>query len=256
MFLSHDVDWRREGPEIEHIRARKDRFEKRIIDNLETKNPYYNTPEIMDLEDKFGVKSTFFYRTKYENGNFKNYENDIVSLLKGGWEIGLHSDPSSIDDIEKLRQEKKDLESLTKTSLKGNRVHYLGFNNDLPDKLSKLGFVYDSTIRHTKNRIDKNEMGHFKFGDLIEFPLTLMDAYLFTYMKIPEDKVVQTVKQTIDYGRKLNNEFNVITINWHDNVLQMTGGRMYKNILEFLSSQEDIKICRGIDIVKIISKQN
>jgi len=36
----------------------------------------------------------------------------------------------------------------------------------------------------------------------------------------------------------------------------MTGGRMYKNILEFLSSQEDIKICRGIDIVKIISKQN
>jgi hypothetical protein len=83
VFLSHDVDWRREGPEIEHIRARKDRFEKRIIDNLETKNPYYNTPEIMDLEDKFGVKSTFFYRTKYENGNFKNYENDIVSLLKG-----------------------------------------------------------------------------------------------------------------------------------------------------------------------------
>ena len=26
IFLSHDVDWRRQGPPIEHVLARKDRF--------------------------------------------------------------------------------------------------------------------------------------------------------------------------------------------------------------------------------------
>ena len=251
--MSHDVDWRLEGPSIEHLLARKDRFEPKVLDNIKTKNPYHNTNEIMDLEEKFGVKSTFFYRTKYENGNFQDYENDIKSLLEGGWEIGLHTDPSSIDDIEKIKKEKNNLETITKTALKGNRVHYLGFNKELPKKLSELGFVYDSTVRHSKDRIDKDEMGHFNFGDLIEFPLTIMDAYLFTYMKISEEKVVDTIKSTIDYGRKLNGEFNVITINWHDNVLQMKGGRMYKNILEYLTSQEDVSIHKGIELAhKII----
>ena len=254
MFLSHDVDWRLEGPGLEHILARKDRFEPGVIENIKTKNPYHNTDEIMDLEDKFGVKSTFFYRTKYENGNFQDYENDIKSLLEGGWEIGLHTDPSSIDDIEKIKKEKNQLETLTKTELKGNRVHYLGFNEQLPEKLSKLGFVYDSTVRNSKDRIDDTEMGYFNFGSLIEFPLTLMDAYLFTHMKIPEDKVVDTIKNTINYGRKLNDDFNVITLNWHDNVLHMKGGRMYKNILEYLTSQEDVSVQRGIDLAQKIIK--
>ena len=87
--MSHDVDWRLQGPELEHIMARKDRFEPGIIENIKIKNPYHNTSEIMDIGDKFGVKSTFFYRTIYENGNFQDYEDDIKSLQEGGWEIGL-----------------------------------------------------------------------------------------------------------------------------------------------------------------------
>ena len=131
----------------------------------------------------------------------------------------------------------------------------MGFNEDLPGKLSQLGFIYDSTVRNSKDLIDDTEMGHFNFGKLIEFPLTLMDAYLFTYMKIPEEKVVDTIKNTIEYGRKLNDEFNVITLNWHDNVLHMKGGRMYKNILEYLSSQEDVSIHKGIDLAEKIIKK-
>jgi peptidoglycan/xylan/chitin deacetylase (PgdA/CDA1 family) len=250
VFLSHDVDWRRQGPSKEHVMARKERFDSIVIKNLDKQNLYYNIPEIMEIEEKFGVKSTFFFRTMYENGDFEDYEDDIKSLVDGGWEVGLHCDPSSVDDIEKLRKEKEKLEGLTKTKLEGNRVHYLKFTKKLPKMLKDLGFSYDSSVRTSKDKIDKSDMGFQNFEGLIEFPVTLMDAYLFTYMKLEEKQIIPTFKQTIDYARK--NDSKVITVIWHDNVLKMIGGRKYKDIVEFLTSQKDVKICRGTDLASIV----
>jgi peptidoglycan/xylan/chitin deacetylase (PgdA/CDA1 family) len=252
IFLSHDVDWRRQGAPIEHIMARKERFEKKILENSASINPYYNIPDYMEIEEKYGVKSTFFFRTKYENGNFEDYADDIKLLIKGGWEIGLHTDPSSIDKTEKILDEKIKLEKITGKIINANRVHYLGFNETLPKKLQDLGFLYDSSTRTSKDKIDKNEMGYYKFDKLIEFPITLMDAYMFTYMKIKEEEIVSTFRKTIDYGRKINPNFNVITVIWHDNVLKMKGGRKYGDILKYLTSQNDVIINRGIDIVRMI----
>ena len=45
---------------------------------------------------------------------------------------------------------------------------------------------------------------------------------------------------------------NVISVIWHDNVLKMKGGRMYKKILEFLTSQNDVKIMSGVELIKIL----
>jgi len=254
--LSHDVDWRLQGPPLEHILARKERFDDGILDNLGIKNPYYNFPEFMDLEEKANVRSTFFFRTKYENGNFADYEDDLRSLIKGGWEIGLHTDPSSINDIEKICKEKTELENLTKSKLWGNRVHYLGFNAEFPKKLQDLGFVYDSTMKNSNSQITERDMGFYKFDKLIEFPITLMDAYMFTHMKIKEEQIVSTVETTLNHARKDSLDFNIVTIIWHDNVLKMKGGRMYKKILEFLTQQEDVKICNGIQLVDTIKKLN
>ena len=247
IFLSHDVDWRRQGPPIEHVLARKDRFDPQIFENTKPENLYRNIPEYMELEEKFGIRSTFFFRTLYEDGNVDDYEDDIQTLQKGGWEVGLHTDPQSVNDIEKIKQEKVKLESLTKKPIVGNRVHFLNYNSKLPSKLKELNFLYDSSLRHSKDRIDEKEMGLSKIDGIIEFPVTLMDAYLFTHMKIQEEKIVLEFQKALDIGRNLSEE-NVISMIWHDNVLKMKGGRMYKKILEFLSSQNDVKILRGIDI--------
>jgi hypothetical protein len=82
-----------------------------------------------------------------------------------------------------------------------------------------------------------------------------MDAYLFTHMGITEENILPTFETTLSYGRKLSQGFNVITLLWHDNVLKMKGGRMYGKIIEFLSSQNDVKICRGIDLAKIVNQK-
>jgi len=255
VFMSHDVDWRRQGAPVDHILKRKDRFEEGLLENMLEKNPYYNIPEYMDLEEKFGIRSTFFFRTIYEDGNYEDYEDDIRALIKGGWEVGLHSAPSSINDIHKIHDEKLKLESMAKTIVQANRVHYLVFNKDLPQKLESLGFRYDSSVRHSKDRINESEMGYFMLGNLVEFPITLMDAYMFTFMKLRENQVVPAFKRTLNYGRNLKRNFNIITVIWHDNVLQMIGGRMYKKVLEYLTSQNDITISSGINIARIIKNK-
>ena len=94
-------------------------------------------------------------------------------------------------------------------------------------------------------------MGFSKNDGIIEFPVTLMDAYLFTHMRIKEDGIIAEFQKTLDIGRDFSEE-NVITVIWHDNVLKMKGGRMYGKILEFLTSQEDVKILSGKDLVKIL----
>ena len=252
IFLSHDVDWRKQGPSIEHIQARKDRFDTEVFDKIRPEELYRNIPEYMEIEEKFGVRSTFFFRTLYENGNVDDYKDDIQTLQNGNWEIGLHTDPKSIENIEKIKLEKEKLESLTKMPIIGNRVHFLNYNSELPLKLKELGFLYDSSLRHSKDKIDENEMGYSQINGLIEFPVTLMDAYLFTHMNINEDGIIPEFKKTLEIGRRYS-EKNVISVIWHDNVLKMKGGRMYQKILEFLTSQDDVKIVCGRDLIKILN---
>ena len=86
---------------------------------------------------------------------------------------------------------------------------------------------------------------------------------MFTYMKIKENRIIEIFESTLNYGRNLirhrdhkQKDFNVITVVWHDNVLKMKGGRMYKEILEYLTSQDDVRIGRGIDLAEMICKNN
>ncbi|HEY7571818.1 MAG TPA: hypothetical protein VH796_10660 [Nitrososphaeraceae archaeon] len=253
IFLSHDVDWRRQGPKLEHIKARESRFDSETIRNAKIINPYYNIPEYMEIEEKYGLRSTFFFRTVYENGTVADYEDDIRTLIDGGWEIGLHSDPSSIDVKERLLKEKAQLEEISKVKIVANRVHYLKFNTQLPKKLRELGFMYDSSVKKSKHMIESGDFGYYRFDALLEFPITIMDAYLFTYMQLTENDILPTFKKTIQQGRNVSPDFNIITVIWHDNVLRMQGGRMYRQVVEYLASQSDVKVFRGIDLAKYLT---
>ena len=97
-------------------------------------------------------------------------------------------------------------------------------------------------------------MGYEIIDDIIEFPVTLMDAYLFTHMNISEEKIISIVEKTLNSCRQLESNFNLMTILWHDNVLKMKGGRMYPKILEFLSSQDDVVMGSGIELVNEIKR--
>jgi hypothetical protein len=36
----------------------------------------------MEIEEKFGIKSTFFFRTQYENSDYRDYQEENKKLVK------------------------------------------------------------------------------------------------------------------------------------------------------------------------------
>lgn len=260
-FLSHDVDWGRSGAPVSHIMARKDRFEAAVLKNCETQNPYYNLPEYMEIEEKYGVRSTFFFRTYVPNAphpppayDVSEYQQDIRFLVEGGWEIGLHMDPTSHKSLELIRKEKETLETVAKTPVVGNRVHYTMNNDALHRNLTEAGFKYDSSAKFSREKIVEEDFGYFKKNGLIVFPMTIMDALAFNYLVPTEDDVVNLLENTVEMCRKIPRKDKIITIVWHDCVLKMKKGRRYQQVLEYLTSIDDVEVKRGVDLLQMIDR--
>jgi hypothetical protein len=98
VFLSHDVDWSRRGPALDHVLARRDRFDEEILRRAleEGFNPYFGIPDVMEVEERLGLRSTFFFRSVYDDGlEVSCYEDvirDLVSFDGKCWivERGLY----------------------------------------------------------------------------------------------------------------------------------------------------------------------
>jgi len=251
VILTHDVDWPPSGPGLKHILARKERFEENLISRVikEGYNPYLNIRELMEIEEKYCAKSTFFFRPNYNDGTpVDAYEKIIKNLAMGGWEIGVHiNDASSADSI---RMEKDVVEHVTGATIYGSRAHYLRIGLDHLSLLEEAGLRYDSSVTFCKNEIDIRNMGYFSVGKLVVFPITIMDAYLFSYMHVPEERIIEVMKKAL----MLAIDKGFMTILWHDSSLKMRGGRMYSSILEFLRSKENIELVRGIDAYNLVTR--
>jgi peptidoglycan/xylan/chitin deacetylase (PgdA/CDA1 family) len=249
IVLTHDVDWPPEGPNIEHILARRDRFSEEIISKTirEGDKPYFGIPEIMCVEERYNFRSTFFFRYKYDNGTLIDaYKEILGDLFKSRWEIGVHINEAG--NLNSILSEKRAVEDILGAKVYGSRVHNLKINIKDLSLLHQAGFKYDSSINFNKYDIDARNTGYFNVGGIVEFPITIMDTYLFTYMKITEEKVVDCISKALNIGAK--NKF--ITILWHDCSIKMVGGRMYPKIIEFLHSKDYLEVVRMIDAYRMI----
>ena len=264
VLLSHDVEWGKGGAPLSHILARKERFDSLTLRNLERKNPYQNIPEVLEIEKKLGLRSTFFFRT-YVKGSqhppppydVSEYKQDIRHMVSNGWEVALHSDMTSHDNLESLEREKTSLETVAATKILGNRVHYtIGSRLDTPlfQNLSRLSFKYDSSVKYKREKISKEDFGYFTKEGITVFPITIMDALIFYYNVKTEIEILKTIKHAIGMCRRFSRKNRVVTIDWHDCSLKMKFGRKYPEVLEYLASQKYICIKRGIDLANMIEK--
>jgi peptidoglycan/xylan/chitin deacetylase (PgdA/CDA1 family) len=247
LFLSHDVDWPRSGPGREHILARRNRFDSEIVKRVESAgfNPYYGVAQMMKIEESLDVKSTFFFRPEYDNGEgVEEYRADIKNLLDGGWEVGVHLNDASSN--ESITVEKKRVDDVAGQRTAGTRVHYLRIPYNDIGNLRLSGFLYDSSLCYSKDAFDERNADVFKIGDVTEMPITFMDAYLFSYMGLVEATVVPYIVSKIN---ELKERKKVCTLLWHDNVIYMRGGRKYEDLLKSIVSISGVDICRGVDIL-------
>jgi len=263
--LTHDVDEVRKTYQyltrsLRFLKSGKVRNLKNeilsLVEKLRGREPYWTFEEIMRLERKLGVRSTFFflnesakvktfdrstwrhYGRKYDFED-KNIAEIIQALHTNGWEVGLHGSFYSYNNFDLLKKEKEKLEKVLGTKVVGIRQHNLNLEIPTTWKIQeKLGFEYDTSLGFN-NRVDfpgtcfpfypADEKG--RQMKILEIPLAIEDIALFRY----EDPWRICLKM-IDLTEKKG---GVLTVLWHHTVfneLEYPGwAEIYKRM---------IKVCR------------
>jgi len=217
-------------------------------------NPYWNFEKIMTLENKYGVRSTFFFLNetkKLELLNMKTYPialgyysiNDprVVGVLKeleqGGWEIGVHGSYDSYKNKELLAKEKRTLEKILGKKIIGIRQHYLNLEIPATWKLQKdVGFKYDASFGYRRDIGFRDgkllPFKPFEEEDFLVIPTTIMDSALFYKYSSPE----MAWRKILEIFKHAEKNRALITVLWHQRVFnekEFPGwGKIYEKIIQ------------------------
>ncbi|MDI3541378.1 MAG: hypothetical protein PWQ62_292 [Candidatus Methanomethylophilaceae archaeon] len=211
-------------------------------------SPYWNFQEIMDLEEKYGAQSSFYFlaadsdikRFRY---NIEDLEDELGQIVDRGWEVGLHGGYYAYNDLNEITKEKKRLEKALGRKVIGYRNHYLRFK--VPDSweiLEKAGFEYDTTLGYPDAVGFRNGMCHpFRPYNLcskceikiVEVPMIIMDGTLFGSTR-SDGEAWAMAKRLIDTVASCQ---GVLTLNWHTNNFncpyRASWSRLYEKILRY-----------------------
>ena len=252
MILTHDVDWPPAGPGLQHVLARRERFDPDVIRRAENEgfNPYNNIDSIMEMERENGLRSTFFFRPTYDDGTpVSAYSHQMGRLLSGGWEVGAHL--NNAGSLESVAREREEVGSASGAAPLGCRVHYLRLEAGSHSFMRRAGFAYDSSVEFSKEEVTPRNAGFLVSGGLLVFPITIMDTYLFTYMKVPEERVLGVIDSAIDMCR----DRGYMTILWHDTSILMKGGRAYAEACKMLGSRSGVECVTAGDAYRSVPRE-
>ena len=167
LCLTHDVDRPYKGLRSLYY-ATTERRAYHLKTVLSGENPYWQFEEIMALEEELGVRSAFYFLNEQplterpprewlsptgwvqHLGRYDVTAPDVAEVIRtldaGGWEVGLHGSYHSPDDRERLREEKRVLESLLDRPVAGGRQHYLRLDSETWDHHRAIGLEYDASL--------------------------------------------------------------------------------------------------------------
>jgi peptidoglycan/xylan/chitin deacetylase (PgdA/CDA1 family) len=250
--LTHDIDMVFETYEAKltkAIQAFATKDLKRMLRHIRhitnLRIPNWTFDNIMRLEERYQVRSTFFFLAHHASDPSANYLlDDLVSVLgelhDGGWEVGLHGGFDAYLDMEKLRQEKGVLEKALGHSVGGYRGHFLKFRvPDTWEALSQAGFVYDTTIGYPDCAGFRNGMCHpyrpynLRTGswiDIMEVPLVIMDTSIFEHMRLNAEQAWELTSRLL--GR-VNEMAGAVSILWHNSSFSGEMLEFYERILRY-----------------------
>jgi len=174
-------------------------------------NKWQNLEELMAFDGENEVPSTFFIGVNTGLGLCYSLENAkcwIKMISDKGFDVGVHG--ISFADYDDIRSEYEAFKSLSGLQKFGIRMHYLRNAANTVAALSQAGYMFDSTLYKFENP--------FKTGNLWEFPLHIMDSYLFNDNSRWQN---QTLEQAENRTKKIIEEagkkgIKYLTILFHD----------------------------------------
>jgi peptidoglycan/xylan/chitin deacetylase (PgdA/CDA1 family) len=208
-------------------------------------NPIWNFAHIMDLEAKYGAKSSFYFlalEKGEEDFNFRieSLRDELRHIAARGWEVGLHGGHRAATDKTALCREKDRLEMAVGREVVGYRSHYLRFTVPATwNLLADAGFAYDATFGYADCAGFRNGMCHpFRPVDLdrqqpieiLEIPLIVMDCTLDGYMRLDRAQSWELVRRLVDTVERYR---GVFTILWHNTYMLDEMLDFYEKILDY-----------------------
>lgn len=208
-----------------------------FMQKIKGDEPYWTFDKIIEVENKLGVKSTFFFLNetgkvklldrntwKHLGRRYRLNDPKVASIMKKlhqkGWDVGLHGSFYSYNDYKKIQEEKKVIENLLDHKVHGIRQHNLNLN--IPETWlyqEKAGLEYDTTLGFN-DRIGFRCGTCFPFRpfytkenralDIIEIPLIIEDTAFFRYQN-PWEEFLKIVGEIERYG-------GMLTLLWHHSV--------------------------------------
>jgi hypothetical protein len=134
----------------------------------------------------------------------------------------------------------------------GCRIHCLKIQKKTYPNFKAAGIKYDSSVSFDKQTVDPRNTGYLEREGVTVFPITYMDAYLFTYMKHTEESIVPFIVKT---AKELyTNGAEILTLLWHDNAVMMKGGRVYPKLVEELAAL-DITFLTGLQAFELVQQR-
>lgn len=251
--LSHDVDnlcpnnyFRKELDSIRSFMAGDFRGVIQRLQAPRIVRPYLDTREIIELEEKYGARSTFFFIASERQGPDFSYEimdvkDDLRYLDSRGWEAGLHGTQAAHEDVERIKKEKERLESALGSKVVGYRNHFLRFQIPLTWRLlQQSGFKYDATLGFADCVGFRGGMCHpFRpydletnsIIDITEIPLVIMDATLFqNYMRLDINGAWELIKELVDAVEAQKGTMGLL---WHNIYMHGEQLKLYERILQY-----------------------
>ncbi len=221
----------------------------------------------MRIEEKVGARSTFFFapdsvqrkhpsdcqyrydqKIPYE-GKFRLLSDLMLEMDQGGWEVGLHPSWHSHADLDEMKRQKAQLESVLDHDIKSVRQHFLKYDPWMTPQIhEQAGFLYDSTLgfndnigfrRGTSFPFQGYDMQSKSELKLLEIPLAMQDGALL----LGEKGLRLDPKTALTYLRELMKTVKavggVLNLSWHPHTRHYPGfWELYEQTLNMLAEED------------------
>jgi hypothetical protein len=168
----------------------------------------------------------------------------ISWLREQGVECGVHPGYDTFLHVPNLREEVRRLRGVLGGGPLGGRQHYLRWCPETWAQWEECGLTYDSTVGYA-DRIGFRAGTCFPYrpwlvdlgreANIVELPLLVMDGTLYQYMKLPEQRAIQTIRSLLERCDAVG---GVFTLLWHNSSLIEPGFGDYDNVLNTLAGRD------------------
>lgn len=214
------------------------------------KNKWQNIEEVMELDKKHNVQSTFFFGVNNGLGlsySLQQAEPWIKRVIENGFAAGVHG--IAFNDAAIMKTEFDRFKSISNQDQFGIRMHYLRNDESTLKLIEQTNYEYDSSLY-------KMEDPH-KVGKLWEFPLHIMEGYIIENGKSWQSINLKQAKQnTLDRIKEVEaKNLKYLNILFHDRYFTdayKTWKEWYIWLIEWLES----KGCEFINFNQAVSELN